>query len=77
MIGFRHATRNKARELKINGLVRNQRDGMVYIEAEGEEDNLKSFLEWCHHGPDWAIVTNIEYEYLDKLDNFQFFSIKF
>ena len=57
---FRASTKDAAEKFGIRGFVRNERDGSVYIEAEGEEDDLKQFVAWCHHGPVRAEVTNVE-----------------
>ncbi|MBK7213097.1 MAG: acylphosphatase [Bacteroidales bacterium] len=59
-VGFRYHTIMKAGELGVFGFVRNESDGSVYIEAEGDEDSVRKFLEWCHEGPRWARVTNVE-----------------
>ena len=42
-VGFRYHTRKKAQEMGISGFVKNQVDGSVYIEAEGEEEVLAAF----------------------------------
>lgn len=57
---FRASTKDAAEKFAICGFVRNERDGSVYIEAEGEEDNLKQFVAWCHHGPGRAEVDNVD-----------------
>ena len=48
---FRASTREKADEFAIKGFVRNEPDGSVYIEAEGEENDLNKFIAWCKRGP--------------------------
>lgn len=53
---FRASTKEKAVALNITGLVRNEPDGSVYAEAEGEEEKLMEFVAWCHHGPPRAVV---------------------
>ncbi len=58
-VGFRFYAQKKAHELNISGLVKNQTDGSVFIEAEGEPGELQEFLEWCHRGPSWAHVTEV------------------
>jgi len=55
-VTFRETTKYVADQSGIKGLVRNEKDGSVYIEAEGEEWILDSFLEWCNEGPDRAKV---------------------
>jgi len=53
---FRAATRDRAMELGLDGYVRNEPDGSVYIEAEGPVEALAALEEWCHHGPPAAEV---------------------
>lgn len=53
---FRASTKQKADELTIKGFVRNEPDGSVYCEAEGREDKLKQFADWCRSGPPFATV---------------------
>jgi acylphosphatase len=57
---FRASTHAKANELGVFGFVKNERDGSVYVEAEGKEENLKEFLEWCSVGPPHAEVSRID-----------------
>jgi acylphosphatase len=59
-VGFRFGAAETAKELKISGFVKNEPDGSVYIEAEGEEVNLQKFLEWCKKGPPWSEVEKVE-----------------
>lgn len=56
---FRASTQEKADELGLTGFVRNESDGSVYVEAEGSEESLKLFAEWCHHGPRFARVEEV------------------
>ncbi len=57
---FRASTKAVADQLGVKGMVKNMKDGSVYIEAEGDEFSLESFLEWCHEGPEKAKVENVE-----------------
>ncbi len=57
---FRASTKQKADSLKITGFVRNEPDGSVYIEAEGSDEDLKRFVQWCHQGPPNARVDECE-----------------
>lgn len=57
---FRATTKEKAGEFRINGTVRNNADGSVSIEAEGEDENLRRFIEWCKIGPKFAHVERCE-----------------
>jgi acylphosphatase len=53
---FRASTQVKAEELGVKGIVKNERDESVYIEAEAEEEILKQFVAWCQRGPERAKV---------------------
>ena len=59
-VGFRWATLKEAQKLSIVGFVRNQSDGSLYIEAEGNLPNLENFISWCRKGPLWAKVASVE-----------------
>lgn len=56
---FRASTKAVADQLGVKGIVLNQPDGSVYLEAEGDEFALGQLLEWCHEGPDKAQVDKV------------------
>lgn len=55
-VWFRKSTQHEARKLGLTGFVKNEKDGSVYIEVEGEESALKTFVGWCSCGPELANV---------------------
>ena len=59
-VWFRDSTRQKALELGVTGFVRNEADGSVYVEAEGEKDALEKLTKWCAVGPPAAEVEKVE-----------------
>jgi acylphosphatase len=59
-VTFRETTKYVADQSGIRGFVRNEKDGSVYIEAEAEQWELDSFIEWCNEGPDRAKVEHCE-----------------
>ena len=59
-VGFRYYTQKKAAELGITGFVKNLPDGSVHVEAEANEDDLETFVDWCGIGPSWARVSRID-----------------
>lgn len=59
-VSFRASAKAVADQLSVKGFIINQPDGTVYIEAEGDDFSLDSFLEWCQEGPDRAIVEKVE-----------------
>lgn len=56
---FRASTKAVADQMGIKGLVKNEKDGSVYIEAEGEPTFLSMFVDWCNEGPEKAKVENV------------------
>jgi len=59
-VNFRNYTRQEAEKLGITGTVRNCEDGSVLIFAQGEENQMQVFMEWCSSGPSLAVVVGIE-----------------
>lgn len=59
-IFFRTTAKGEAEKLGIKGFARNEPDGSVYIEAEGEKENLDKFIKWCHKGPPLAKVEKVK-----------------
>ncbi len=53
---YRATAKQMADILSLKGFVRNETDGSVYIEVEGDEQMTVKFIQWCHHGPDRAEV---------------------
>lgn len=60
-VGYRNAAKRQARLLGITGFVKNNSDGSVYIEAEGDIHVLEEFVKWCWDGPTFAQVDDITY----------------
>jgi acylphosphatase len=57
---YRASAAEKASKLHLAGFVRNEIDGSVYIEVEGEQDNLTQFIEWTKRGPARAAVISCD-----------------
>jgi acylphosphatase len=74
-VGFRFYTNKKAVELELSGFVQNKPDGSVYIEAEGEDTNLLTFIDWCNIGPEWARISKVETQFVPSI-NFNKFQVK-
>ena len=73
---FRVRAAEKAKELGVKGFAENLAEGAVYVEAEGEEENLKKFLQWCEKGPPSAAVEKTDFEFSDELKNFDGFQMR-
>lgn len=72
---FRMHTHKKALELKLTGWVCNLEDGNVEAFAEGPQEKLEEFVEWCHQGPPAARVENVEIEWLKEENRYKDFRI--
>lgn len=57
---FRVAAKEKALELSLNGLARNEADGAVVVEVEGDAADVDRFVEWGRQGPQMATVRTFE-----------------
>jgi acylphosphatase len=57
---FRQNTKRQAERLRVTGWIRNLTDGRVEAVFEGEEQDVKQLVEYCHHGPSSARVTNVD-----------------
>jgi acylphosphatase len=71
---YRKATKAVADQLGVRGMVLNEPNGDVYIEAEGDKSSLEMFLEWCEEGPQDAQVTAIE-SHEGELKNYRNFEV--
>ncbi|RYY36666.1 MAG: acylphosphatase [Sphingobacteriaceae bacterium] len=71
---FRASTKAVADQLGVKGLVRNQKDGTVYIEAEAEPTEMDMFLDWCKEGPENSAVDGVE-THEGELKNYRNFEV--
>ena len=60
---FRVETRDRARSLGLSGWVANARDGTVRAAFEGDEERVRSMVDWCGRGPSGARVEGVEVEW--------------
>jgi acylphosphatase len=74
-IGFRYFAVEQAKKFNLNGFVCNLADSSVYLEVEGEKDNLKEFIKKCRQGPALAKVERLEVKE-GELENFKVFKIE-
>jgi acylphosphatase len=72
-VGYRAATWDTATLLKVQGWVRNLRDGRVEAVFEGSADQIEAILKWCNQGPPAAVVQEIvvQSETPEGLEGFQ------
>lgn len=73
-VSFRAVTKVVADQMGVRGMIRNEQDGSVYIEAEGDDTLLEVFVDWCNEGTDRAKIENVEVT-PGELKNYQNFEI--
>lgn len=74
-VWFRVSAKAEADRLGIKGIVKNEPDGSVYVEAEGVENKIKTFIEWCKKGPEYAVVNEVVVKE-QEFKNYQDFTIE-
>jgi acylphosphatase len=74
---FRKHACEKARELRITGWVANEADGTVAVVAEGPENQVNLFTDWCHSGPSRAFVEKVQIEQVPYMNEFTDFDIRY
>jgi acylphosphatase len=75
-VGFRYFAQFKAREYNIFGWVRNTPDGKLEIEAEGEPEQLQTFIDWIKIGPSRGIIKQFIVSEITPMRNFDAFTIR-
>lgn len=73
---FRAEACKKARELGLTGWVKNTSEGHVEAVAQGGEDALVKFYEWCEKGSERALVKLVRAKAEDVTENFEGFEIR-
>lgn len=72
-VSYRVWAQSKAMSLGLTGYVKNLHNGDVYIEAEGEDDKINQFIDWCYVGSPLSKVTEVisEEQALKNLETFE------
>ena len=76
-VWFRDSTRQEAIKLKVTGWVKNIPGGTVYLEAEGEENNLKSLERWLHTGSPHSRVDRVDLQWIVPTKTYSTFKVIF
>jgi acylphosphatase len=73
---FRAEAKKHADLLGLGGFIRNDDEGFVEVELEGEASLIDRFIAWCHEGPPLAKVGSIEIAKSEGLKSFSDFTIR-
>lgn len=57
---FRASCADVATRLRVSGWARNEPDGTVHAEFEGDEKSVAAIIDWCRTGPKRASVTGVD-----------------
>jgi acylphosphatase len=76
-VNFRYYTRLRAQELGLTGYVRNKWDGTVEVVAEGERGAVKKLLEFIKVGPRAARVRQVDSQWQDPTNQFNYFEVRY
>jgi acylphosphatase len=75
-VSYREIVLRAARELRLTGYVRNLKDGTVRIEAEGEKETIRRFLERINIQTGRIMVDVIKERYFEATGHFRPFRIE-
>ena len=76
-VAYRQSTQMQARQLNVNGWVRNLPDSSVEGWFEGDEPNVQALIDWCHTGPRMAMVEKVQVERGEFTGQHTDFAIRF
>ncbi|BAT71395.1 acylphosphatase [Thermosulfidibacter takaii ABI70S6] len=74
---YRATAKEIAKRLRLKGWVRNLPDGRVEIVAEGDEDALRAFVDWCWEGPPLARVEDVKVVWEEATGEFDDFYVRY
>lgn len=76
-VGFRYFVESIAGRFGITGFVKNTFDRKVEIVCQGEEKDLKKFVDEVKKGPSFSVVTDVKIEEIKDSKKYNIFEIKF
>lgn len=74
---FRQETKQQAESRGVTGWVRNLPDGRVEAVFEGEEDRVKTLVDFCRTGPAGAVVVGFEVDFEGFAGEFKRFEVTY
>ena len=74
-VGFRYFVYIRATRIGITGYARNNLDGSVEIDVEGERSLIEGFINEVKVGPRSAQVTDVRIEWKEPQHHYKEFSI--
>ena len=75
-VGFRYFVYRKAKEMGVQGFVKNRGDGSVYIEVVAGRPLIEELINALRGGPREAHVTDVEVEWETPAEQYRDFEIR-
>ena len=76
-VGFRYYVQEKAQKLNVLGWVKNNLEGSVEVDAQGEEHNIDAFIDLCGKGPPLSRVKDVKMHEEPVTKEFHEFTVRF
>ena len=76
-VGFRYFCNQQAENLSLKGWVKNEGDGSVSLEAEGDQQSLNKFFSVVSKGPHYSHVDSVKRKELPPISKEKNFSIRY
>lgn len=76
-VGFRYFVESIAGKYDISGYVKNTFDRKVEVICQGEEEDLKQFVDEVKKGSAFSVVTDVKIEEIKDSKKYSIFDIKF
>ncbi|MDI6642099.1 MAG: acylphosphatase [Elusimicrobiota bacterium] len=75
-IGYRYFAKRLAAQYNIAGWVRNNYDGTVEFDIEGEKNNIEEYIEKLKKEHPWATVISVDIKWLPYSGIYSQFSVR-
>lgn len=76
-VGFRYFTQHEALKRQLTGWVRNNDDGTVELEIQGNEEAIRLFMDTIREGTLFAKVTDVSIREIPCVQNEKQFRIMY
>ena len=76
-VGYRYFVQHWAEDFGIGGWVRNQRDGSVFLEAEGRKERIEKLIKELKEGPSMAQVEDVIVKWAGFENKYRNFKVQY
>ena len=76
-VGYRYFVQHWSEDFGIGGWVRNQRDGSVFLEAEGRKDRIEKLIKELKEGPSMAQVEDVNVKWAGLENKYRNFEVRY